>query len=348
MSITKDDFQKSMERLATMAKGTQLHHTGSDSDPGTWPGGAQQDLDEHGGDIHIDDNGTDYSGVRKALAAKVRKSLALTPAEVVIAEGGNPLTLIAGKVQKGQSLTSVESWAVKGGFDAKTGQYVKKGNDKPSDSADTPGEYTGASSVPPTNAGDDTTDEVESDAAKSFNQAVNTSLELQKGLELSPFLYELTRALGTALSGTEAGVAKGVAAALSPVVKRIEAIEKSIGDSFQDQGEFNKSLAGAVLGIGQVVSGNVQEATQQATQAAYAPKSQMRAGTSDGGVQVINKAVGPGGLEMDLTKSQISEAMVEMVTKGQLDTLSVIKFEGSGEINPQTRQNVLAYLSSLN
>lgn len=357
MSITNEAFQKSMERLQNMAmaKGTQLHHTSSDSNPGTWPGGAQEDMDEHEGDIYIDDNGTDYSGVRKALAAKIRKSLALTPAEVAIADGKNPLPFITDKISKGGALTNAESWAVKGGYDAEKGGYknvtgdfsgMTKGKEKPG-AADTPGEYDGATSVPPTHAGDDTTDEAEADAAKSFSGAVDASLELQKGLELSPFLYEFTRAVGEALSGSEARVTKSLSKVLAPYVARVEAIEKALVDYSTDQGDFNKSLAEAVVGIGQTVGGNVEAATQAASQPVGPPKSQARATAPTDGIQVINKS-GPGGLDMDLNKAQLTDAMVEMVQKGKLNALDVVKFEGNGEILPSTRQKVIAYISGNN
>src|SRR5690348_9682701 len=122
MSVDKAKFNSALARLESMSKG-QLYHTGSDSNPGTWAGTSQEDLNEH--DDGIDANGTDYDGVKKALARKVEKSQALTPAEVAIVKGQDPRKLIAEKVSKGEALTPAETWAIKGGF----GKMMAKGND---------------------------------------------------------------------------------------------------------------------------------------------------------------------------------------------------------------------------
>src|SRR5574339_119269 len=100
--MDKDKFNSALGRLQDMAK-SQLFHTGSDSNPGTWAGSPQSDLNDH--EDGIDENGTDYNGVKKALAMKVEKCLALTPAEVMIIKGQDPRKVIAEKISKGQKLT---------------------------------------------------------------------------------------------------------------------------------------------------------------------------------------------------------------------------------------------------
>jgi len=179
-NINKGEFQKSLERLETMAKG-QLYHTPSDSSVGE-AGWGSSETDQNEWDNGIDDNGTDYNGmsyksVRASLADKVAKSQALSPAEVAIAKGANPLPLIGSKLAKGESLTKAENWAVANSF-----QGIAKGKAKPGP-AGTPGEDDDAGSVVDSHAGGKD-DEVEGDAKKSFN-----SPELQKGLEISPFLH---------------------------------------------------------------------------------------------------------------------------------------------------------------
>lgn len=348
--MKKSEFEKSLNRLQNLTKGTQLFHTASDSNPSSWQGGAQEDLDEHGGDVHIEDNGTDYNGVRKSLAEKVKKSQALTPAEVLIAEGKNPLPAIAEKVFKGLKLTPAEDWAIKGGYDADKDEFMgmKKGKEMPSQ-AGMPGEQDDANSAPCTNAGEKMDEgEVQQDAKKSFNGAVETSLELQKGIEASPFLYELVKAIGSALSGSEARVVKSLTNTVAALASRIDSLEKSSNGRASEQNEFNKSLAEAVVGIGELVNGTTDVAAQAASAPVGPPKSQLVKGQTNG-INVIEKSYGgPGGLNMDLTKSQYTDIMVDMVKSGKLNGNEVLKFETTGEILPQTQQKVAAYLNGKN
>lgn len=343
--MKKEEFEKSLSRLQNMAKGsgaTQLYHTPSDSEPGTWPGGRQEEQNEH--EDNIGDDGTDYQTVRKSLANKVRKSQALTPAEVAIAEGRNPRPMIGDKVTKGEQLTPAENWALKANFMG-TGDTANKSKDKPSDNLDTPGEQGGQSAAPPTHAGSKKDGEVEEDAKKSLEQSVNSSLELQKGVEASAFLYEFARAIGDALGTAEANVTKSITQAVNQLAQRVENIEKSLaaGD------EFNKSLADAVVGIGEALGASQEVGLNKALEPAGGPKSNFRpeAGPQNQGqINYVEKSYGPGGLEADLSKSQVRDAMVDMVQKGSqgISHMDVLKFEHTGEILPQTRDRVLAHL----
>ena len=343
MSIKKGEFQKSLDRLQTLVKGgTQLYHTESDSNPKSWAGGSQEDLNEH--EDGIDEGGTDYNGVRKSLADKVRKSLALTPAEVAIAEGKDPRPHIAGKVSKGLRLTPAEDWAIKA-------QYcggMAKGGEKPCEAPE-PGEQDSATNTVETHAGVKE-DEVEGDAKKSFGSAVKNSLELQKGIEASPFLYELTKAIGEALVGAEQRIVKSVSGSVGSLAGRLEGLEKALSNTNTAQGQFNKSLAEAVIGIGDVVGGNADLNAQAMSQPSGGPKSQMRVNAGNSGnVNILAKSFeGPGGLDMNINKSQLSDAMADMVQKSLLAPLDVIKFESTGEMTPTVRNRVNAYFTSKN
>jgi len=342
-SIAKSDFHAALQNLENMAKAqgaTQLYHTSSDSDPGSHAGTNTSDYqDEH--EDGIDDNGTDYNGVKKALAAKVEKSQALTPAEVAIVKGQDPRPFIADKVAKGATLTAAESWVTKGGYDKMT-----KGNDKPQP-AGTPGENKDANSVPDSHGGDNDDDEIEADAKKSLQGAIAESTNLRKGIEMSAILAEFARAMGTALQGTEARVAKSVLAAISPVVERVAALEASLSKSVRSQNEFNKGLAETVVGIGQHIAGGSELAANQASQPAGGPKSQFRSGTGNG-VQAVEKSFGPGGVPNGreaLAKSQIVDSMYELVKSNKLNSLELCKYEMTGEISPNVQQLVMAHVS---
>lgn len=353
MSIAKTDFENALARLEGLAK-SQLHHTGSDSNPGSHAGVKTSDYqDEHSDGI--DENGTDYDGVKKALAAKVEKSQALTPAEVAIVKGQDPREAIMQKISSGQSLTPAESWAIKGGIskmieddeDDELEISVSKGNDKPC-KAGVPGEADDAGSVPDSHAGDSEQDEIEPDAKKSLESAVGNTTHLRKGLEVSPILVEFARAMGEALQGTEARTRQTIVKSLTPVVSRIAELEKSVQAYVSDQGEFNRGFAETLVGVGQHVAGNSEVAAAAATQPVRAPKSQFQAGQQgqqgQQGVQVLEKAFGPGGLDVGtdaMQKSQVISAMLELSKANKINSLDVIKYETTNEISPSAQQLVL-------
>lgn len=329
--IAKNDLQKSLAKLKDMAK-AQLHHTASDSDPGTWAGTSQDPQDEHASGI--DANGTDYSGVRKSLAAKVRKSLALTPAEVAIAEGRNPLQYIAAKLAKSEKLTPAEQWAFKGGFDADKNMY--KGTAAPTESVGTPGEADDANSVPETHVGGATDGDVEPDAKKSLAGAIAASEDLSKGFEISPFLADFAGAIATALEGMEARVIKSLQAAQG-------SLKSDVTKSQAAQDEFNKSLASAVVGMAQLLQGQQESVVAAASAPVGAPKSHLRA--IQGGDVNKSGAVGPGGMGQDLTKSQIVDVMCDLVKSNKLPAGEVVKFESTGQMADGVRQLVQQHLA---
>lgn len=362
--MNREDFEKSLARLQGMAK-SQLFHTPSDSEPGTWAG--SNTTEEQGHEDGIDENGTDYDGVKKSLAAKVSKSKALTPAEVAIVKGTNPYPAIGLKISKGQKLTAAESWALKGGraiFKSEEAKGPSGGAMKVSPS-DTPsaGDETGADGVPPTNAGSDAEDKHieretakglpdflkdkdEEDAAKSLRGAAGRGAHLSKGLEMSPILAEFVQAFGHAMKGQEARIVHEIAKSLAPVFSRLSAVEKST----RETSDISKALAGAVAGIGEHVAAGADQAASGAHLPASGPRSQLRAvAPNQGGVNAIEKSMpGPGGLDIGsdaMAKSQVVEAMTEMVKSNQLPVLEVIKFESSGQISPAVQQKVSAFIN---
>ena len=351
--IDTSEFQKSLNRLESLAK-SQLHHTPSDSNPGTWAGTSQEDQDESSGgsDINIDDNGTDYDGVKKALGDAYAKGRSFTPAEAAIVKGEDPRPHIANKISKGEALTNAESWAIKGGVE-KMMYGLKKGADKPGP-AGTPGEAKDANTVPDSHAGENEDDEIEQDAKKSLDAVVSGSDTLRKGIEMSPFLYEFTRGMGQALTGTEARVRKSVMQAVEPLLAHIQTLEKALVSHIGEQGEFNKSLADAVIGMGQTLNASAEFQAEQAQQPARGPRSQFtvhQGGQAPQGVQPLQKSFAPGGFDQSLeslTKAQMATAMTDMVMKGQLNASEVVKFESTGQVSPQTQQAVLSFVSGAN
>lgn len=360
MSMEKAQFHNALNRLETMAKGgaTQLHHTSSDSNPGSWPGGAQSDQNEH--EDGIDDNGTDYNGVRKSLALKIENSEALTPAEVAISKGlvEDAGGFIQHKINSKETLTPVENWFFRGGWNevaeiAKGVEGANKNSSPKPSPAGAPGEDDDAASVGSTHGGEKESS-VEGDAKKSFAEEVANSETLQQGFELSPFLYEFTRAHAEGLDGIEARISKNIYDMIAPLYEHIEYLETELGKSIKDQGEFNKAFGETIVGIGQHVAGNADVQQQQAQMPAGPPKSQLRAipgGLQEQqsipqGIQPVAKSFDLGGLDVGenaLNKTQIVNAMVELVKAGKLNALDVSKFEMTGEIAPQVENMVKSF-----
>ncbi len=212
------------------------------------------------------------------------------------------------------------------------------------------GEDDDANSVPETNAGG-AEKEVEADAKKSFDSEVSRSLELKKGLELSPFLYEFANAIGAALAGSEARVVKSLTDTLGAIAHRVEGLEKSLAATQSAQDEYNSALAKAVVGIGEAVGTTAEATAQQAQLPVGAPKSQSMGGVqqSNNGVNVLNKSyAGPGGLDMNMNKSLVSEALVELAKSNEIQPIEVVRFETSNELLPATRAKVEALVNSRN
>jgi hypothetical protein len=293
--ITEQDFFKSLAKLEALAKGSEDMNksqicTGGNSEIQSWPGGNKQSVSQTGAGVGADEDG-EYN------AGKARKS-------------------IAEKVMKGQPLTAHEYSLLKSDLDG-----INKSQDEDEDDED------GKDLDPRAAKKDDDEDEDEDkgkgpvpfafgggkDMGKSMAQAAQESDTIQKGIEVSDFLMELTKSFALGLESVFAA----------------------------EQGDFNKSLGEAVVNIGYGL-GAVNKSVETASNApATAPKSQLRA--VPGGVQALQKGMG-NPLE-GLTKSQILDTMTSMMEKGQCSTLDVVKFETTGDLSPVIRDQLTKSLS---
>lgn len=164
---------------------------------------------------------------------------------------------------------------------------------------------------------------------------------LQKGIELSPFLAEFAKAFDQRISMLEecqdAKLIKGLESVLSNLGEYLEA-------QFASQGEFNKSLAEVVAGIGHGLHANISATNEIAQAPVGAPKSMLRA--IHGGAKPIEKSFAGMGEEEPLSKSQVLNAMTDMVEKGNLNPLAVVKYENTGQIDPGLLQKVTMNIKS--
>lgn len=165
---------------------------------------------------------------------------------------------------------------------------------------------------------------------------------LQKAIEMSPFLAEFAKAFDSRLSMLEERVDEQVIKAMNSMLNNLgEYLETKFGK----QSEFNKSLAEVVSGLGHGLSANIQATTEMAQSPAGPPKSTLRA--IDGGAKPIEKSFGggqPGG--ESITKSQVLNAMTDMVEKGQLNPTEVIKYENTNQIRPDLLQQITQTLTA--
>ena len=164
---------------------TQVFHTPSNSDPGTWAGTGQRKSPEDGATDGIDENGTDYSGsaeMVKSVLAKAAAGLPLDPIEkAVLAE-----------MSKGGMFTNFSG----------TGKKSKADDDDRSEKVEKACDED-----------DDDKDDKKNPFAKSLEDAASDNEDVAKGLEVSSFLQGWTNVNSDALSGVESRLTKSVLSA---------------------------------------------------------------------------------------------------------------------------------------
>jgi hypothetical protein len=336
-TIPSEQFFKSLGKLEGLAKGVQpsgegdqgdlakaqLFHTASNSKRTAWPGGKEHGIGNNWDDS-IGKDGTDYHPARKAIAEKALKGIPLAPEELLILKGDLEKGEGEG-VSKGEGQ---ETDAPHAGKEATLSGHTGGGGE---------GREVGKSQGEP-----GTEQATQEPVAKSLEQAAQENATLRPALEMSPILVELVKALDSrmqmmekSLQETQVNTANGM----------LEAIGEFVGGRFAEQGEFNKALADVVTGIGHGVAGTIEHQVVEAQQPVGPPKSQMR--VIDGGQaqqpqvnpQVVQKSFeGPAG--QDLTKSQITDEMIDMVQKGQLSSVEVCKFDMTGEVRPDLLETI--------
>lgn len=349
--IPGSDFFKSLGRLEALAHGgtdeqpgdmskAQLFHTPSNSEQTTWPGGEKSDIGNKWNDS-IGADGTDYHPARKSIAEKALKGLPLSPEEIAILKSDIEHSVIKGqecdegehgepdeddKKGKKKAMKKLAKEFARKAMEGAGKQMAFKAHDPEKPDPDEKEEKA----MPPMPGG----------VAKSFGGAVQDSETMQKGIELSPFLADLVKAFGVGLEGVQGHTTALVEQATNAMLKQIGTY---LDNRFAEQGEFNKSLADAIVNIGHGVAGNLEQTNQMAQGPAGAPKSQLRA--IPGGIQPVEKSfAGPGG--ESLTKSQKLDVMVDLVEKGQINSLEVCKYETTGQLRPEVDALIMQHIQS--
>ena len=310
--IEKNDFFKSLERLETLAQGSEDVNksqicTGSGNEPQTWPGG---DKDQFGDnwDDNIAEDGTDYNArskrTRKSIAEKVMKGAALSDSEIAILKGDY--------IGKSADKDMDDKFGDKDKDEDDDDKKMRGKGDDEDEGGALAGLFGGGGP----------------NAKKSFEGAIRENETLNKGIEVSDFLLEMTRAIGAGLQGVEARVTENVT----------KSVLGALGHINNEQGEFNKSLADAVVNIGHGLAGFMTQVEQAGESPAGPPRSQMRAIPGGAqGVQVMNKGMDDQNPLSRMEKSQVLDFMTDLVEKGQCSPLDVVKFETTGEMSPNAQ-----------
>lgn len=305
--ITQSDFFKSLERLEALAGG------GDDMTKGQIvTGGNSEPSSWPGGEK--EEYGEGWEGQvhigedgTDYKAAKVRKS-------------------IMDKVAKGIPLNPTEVALLKSDMD-KAQPFGEKEGSKEDEAED-------RREMARRRGGEKEEDEDEDKPfGKSFADSASENETIQKGIEVSDFLAEFAKSFGMGLGHLEQTITDRVTQNV------MGAIQQFAGE----QGEFNKSLAEAVVNIGHGLAGYIQHETAVAEEPAGPPVSQLRpipGGQQQGQVQVMHKSQSGGPFE-SMDKSQILDQMTGLVEKGMLNPLEVVKFESTGEMHPATQQKLV-------
>jgi hypothetical protein len=202
-TVAEESISKALETLQDLAKGhnsrgtatthvesmrdasvgagsdggsTQVFHTPSNSDPGTWAGTGQRVSPEDGATDGVEEDGTDYSGsaeMVKSVMEKVAKGEAITSTERALIE----LALEKG----GPGMFNNFGGTGKKSMDKDEDEKEEKKDEKP--------------------------------FGKSLEEAASENEDVAKGLEVSSFLSGWADVQGEALRGVEARLEKSLQAA---------------------------------------------------------------------------------------------------------------------------------------
>jgi len=173
-------------------------------------------------------------------------------------------------------------------------------------------------------------EEAEEDAkeamGKSLSDFASESDGVTRGFEVSEFLADFADVVQKSLNALEERV--------------VYRLSSAVGAATSDTGEFQKSLAGAIAGLGETLSAVVQRVDQVENQAARPPMSIQ-------GIQEITKGGygGPSDGE-PLNKAMVGEALVQLVQDGKARVNDVIKYESTGQISPMLETTVRGMLRS--
>jgi hypothetical protein len=308
-TVKQDDLAKALNALQDLAKGHSSRGTNTTDVETMRDAGAAAGSDAGSTQVFH----TAANSEPSSWAGSVKQGCGDDGASDSISENGTDyqaqakmMKSILAKLSKGQALTASEYNMVKG-----MANFEKK-----EDKEDKEEEVEKAKAC----------DKDDEEMGKSLSDFANENEVVSRGLEVSEFLASFASVVEKSLSTLEERVVARVASEL--------------GSTHAESGEFQKSLAGALAGLGETMAAVVQRIDQVENQAARPPKSVQ-------GVHAIEKGgyAGPEAGE-SLNKALVGEALVQLVQNGKAQVTDVIKFESTGQITPALDTAVRGLLGS--
>lgn len=240
-----------VESMAGQGGATQIFHTASNSDPGSWAGSVQRDVPENGATDSIDENGTDYNNQ------------------------GQMVKGILDKVEKGQPLTAKEYKILKG--------FMPFGKDKNKDEDKDDKAKKAKSDDKDIEKGDLSIEHDDDDAPmektkKSITEQVGSNADVADGFEVTDFLKSWSDALTKSLDSRFNRLENGLQA-VSTRVEAAEGLQKSIGAALGGVGQ-------TVVATAQRLA-QIEEAPARGPKSATALNKSQNAGGDD----LISKAM---------------------------------------------------------
>ncbi len=165
-------------------------------------------------------------------------------------------------------------------------------------------------------------DDDDEDTKKSLADHASEDPTVAAGLEISDFLKGFVDVTDKALQSQEA--------------RLIDRIVSALASNQAETNAFQKSLGEAVTGLANCLAQQAQSIEQIESTPARGPMSTAS-------VQSIEKGFGEGGpttTEENLTKSQVNDALFDMLQQNKVSRVACLKFDATGEIDPRTLEQV--------
>lgn len=336
--VESEDIVKALSTLQDLAKGhssggtsttkvesmvgesgaSQVFHTPSNSDPGGWAGSSWRG---EGWEDSIEANGTDLNGVKalgksiaESIMAKLSKGMPLSARETnFVAKGGLNLALSKAlppdsPVGKAKDAKADKVKAAAGKAD-KDDEDEDKGHEDEEDDKFLVRNMVKKDSL----KGD------KADVEKSLMDHAAENPAVQQGFEVAEFL---------------AGWATVMHKSLESMEERVVArILSSVNATAAEASNVSKSMAGALASLGEVLTAQQQRIDQVESAPARAPKSLQKSGVApsplDGVASVEN-----------MSKSQVTERLLDLVKKSEASAQDVLKFDSSGILSPELARKI--------
>lgn len=306
-TVRQEDLAKALDALRDLAKGHSSRGTATTEVVSMVDAGAGAGSSAGATQVHHTPSNSDPGGWAGSTARDVPSDGAV---DSVSSNGtdyqaqGRLMKSIIEKLAKGLPLTAEEASAyaeiAKGGMPP----FMKKDDDK--DDKD-----------------DKKKGKKDEEMGKSLSDFAEEEEDVAKGLEVSEFLSGFANVISKSLQAMEHRVVSRVLGAMA--------------SEAEGTGEFNKSLAEAVVRLGDALTATAQRVDQIEAQPAHAPRSTQN-------VTAIEKGSygGPKDAGQPLSKALVAQTLVDLVHRGEATAQDVIKYDTSNVLDPRLEAKVRA------